>query len=72
MLFPSASNGSKIEVDGKVVGSRLIGQDFGGEPRYFQGRPSATEYSADVTYFNNSGRTIGNCRNSSPNSSRHT
>jgi len=55
VLFPNASNGSKVEVDGKVVGSKLIGQDFRGEPRYFQGRPSATEYSADVTYFNNLG-----------------
>lgn len=55
VLFPNASNGSKIEVDGKVVGSELIGQDFRGLPRYFQGRLSATEYSADVTYFNNLG-----------------
>jgi K+-transporting ATPase ATPase C chain len=55
VLFPNSSNGSKIEVAGKVVGSRLIGQDFRGLPRYFQGRPSVTEYSADVTYFNNLG-----------------
>jgi K+-transporting ATPase ATPase C chain len=55
LLFPNAANGSKIEVDDKLVGSRLIGQDFRGEPRYFQSRPSATEYSADVTYFNNLG-----------------
>ncbi|HEX5928370.1 MAG TPA: K(+)-transporting ATPase subunit C [Solirubrobacterales bacterium] len=54
-LFPGAANGSKVEVGGRVVGSELIGQDFGGDPRYFQGRPSATEYSADVTYFNNLG-----------------
>ncbi|MET0306525.1 MAG: potassium-transporting ATPase subunit KdpC [Solirubrobacterales bacterium] len=55
LAFPSASNGSRIEVDGKLVGSELIGQDFRGLPRYFQGRPSVTEYSADVTYFNNLG-----------------
>ncbi len=55
VLFPSASNGSKIELDGELVGSKLIGQDFRGLPRYFQGRPSVTEYSADVTYFNNLG-----------------
>jgi len=55
VLFPGAANGSKIEVDGRVVGSRLIGQDFSGNPEYFQGRPSATEYSADVTFFNNLG-----------------
>jgi len=35
--------------------SKLIGQDFRGLPRWFQSRPSATEYSADVTYFNNLG-----------------
>jgi potassium-transporting ATPase KdpC subunit len=55
VLFPNASNGSKIELDGKLVGSKLIGQDFRGERRYFQSRPSATEYSANVTYFNNLG-----------------
>jgi K+-transporting ATPase ATPase C chain len=55
VLFPGASNGSMIEVDGRVVGSKLIGQDFRGLPRFFQGRPSATEYSADVTFFNNLG-----------------
>ena len=55
VLFPGASNGSKIEVDGRVVGSKLIGQDFRGLPRFFQSRPSATEYSADVTFFNNLG-----------------
>jgi potassium-transporting ATPase KdpC subunit len=54
-LFPNPSNGSRIEVDGKLVGSELIGQDFRGLSRYFQGRPSVTEYSADVTYFNNLG-----------------
>lgn len=55
LIFPNASNGSEIEVDGEVIGSELIGQDFRGFPRYFQGRPSATGYSADVTYFNNLG-----------------
>jgi len=54
-LFPSASDGSRVEVDGKLVGSKLIGQDFRGLPRYFQSRPSVTGYSADVTYFNNLG-----------------
>lgn len=55
LLFPGAANGSKIAVDGRTVGSEMIGQDFSGEPGYFQGRPSATEYSANVTFFNNLG-----------------
>jgi potassium-transporting ATPase KdpC subunit len=55
LAFPNASDGSRIEMNGKVVGSELIGQDFKGLPRYFQSRPSVTEYSGDVTYFNNLG-----------------
>ena len=55
LLFPGAADGSRVEVDGRTVGSELIGQDFSGRPAYFQSRPSATEYSADVTYFNNLG-----------------
>ncbi|HEY1274246.1 MAG TPA: potassium-transporting ATPase subunit C [Thermoleophilaceae bacterium] len=28
VVFPSKADGSRVELDGKVVGSRLIGQDF--------------------------------------------
>ena len=41
LLFPHAANGSIVSVDGKPVGSTLIGQNFSA-PKYFWGRPSAT------------------------------
>ena len=41
LLFPQRANGSLIIEDGKIVGSRLIGQPFS-EPAHFWSRPSAT------------------------------
>ncbi|MBV9838529.1 MAG: potassium-transporting ATPase subunit KdpC [Solirubrobacterales bacterium] len=42
VAFPGNANGQQIDVAGKLVGSKLIGQSFGGQRRYFQSRPSAT------------------------------
>lgn len=55
VLFPNAADGSLVEHEGRVVGSRLIGQDFSERPDLFQSRPSATGYSASATFFNNLG-----------------
>lgn len=40
-VFPAQANGSIVEVNGKAIGSSLIGQAFT-SPHYFWGRPSAT------------------------------
>lgn len=45
LLFPKHANGQLIKKDGKVIGSRIIGQGFSG-PGYFHSRPSAVNYDA--------------------------
>jgi K+-transporting ATPase ATPase C chain len=58
-LFPNQATGSVIEVNGKAVGSSLIGQPFS-EPKYFWGRPSATSpqpYNGAVSSGSNQGPT---------------
>jgi len=52
VAFPGNADGSKVSLDGRVVGSSLIGQEFKGRA-YFHSRPSATEYSGNVTFFGN-------------------
>jgi K+-transporting ATPase ATPase C chain len=45
VAFPSQANGSQIVVDGRTVGSSLIGQAFD-DPKSFWGRPSAAGVTA--------------------------
>jgi len=54
VVFPGSANGTRVSLDGEVVGSKLIGQEFEGKA-YFHSRPSATEYSGNVTFFGNAG-----------------
>ncbi len=61
VVFPYQANGSMIVVDGKTVGSSLIGQFFN-EPQYFWGRPSAATSSAAPNGYdasNSAGSNLG-------------
>jgi K+-transporting ATPase ATPase C chain len=77
VAFPGNADGQKVYVNGKLVGSKIIGQNFSlqvvkngkplldkdgnpvtvPDPRYFQGRPSATvpPNNAAATSFSNLG-----------------
>ena len=48
VLFPRQANGSMVVVNGKVVGSDIIGQLWT-KPQYFHGRPSAAGKGYDPT-----------------------
>src|SRR5713226_4464378 len=51
LAFPDKANGKLIKrSDGTIIGSRIIGQRFGG-PGYFHSRPGMTETSLYVTWF---------------------
>jgi potassium-transporting ATPase KdpC subunit len=43
VFFPRQANGELIRKNGRVIGSRLIGEDFS-SPGYFYSRPSSADY----------------------------
>lgn len=55
-FMPYQAGGSLLYVNGTVVGSELIGQNFT-SPGYFHGRPSAVDYNASNSGGSNYGAT---------------
>jgi K+-transporting ATPase ATPase C chain len=63
VVFPAKANGSMITVEGRTVGSRLIGQTFASD-RYFWPRPSAVGYNPMPSGGSNLGPTSASLRDS--------
>jgi potassium-transporting ATPase KdpC subunit len=55
VLFPHAASGSLIQRDGRVIGSALVPQPFPAD-RYFQARPSGSNYDPMTAAGSNQAR----------------
>jgi potassium-transporting ATPase KdpC subunit len=55
VVFPGRADGSQVTKNGRIVGSRLLGQDFSKAPGLFQTRPSPTDDNPAGTAFSNLG-----------------
>ena len=56
LFFKEKSRGSLVYLNGNIVGSSLIGQDFKSE-KYFHSRPSTGTYNANPSSASNQGMT---------------
>ncbi len=70
VLFPGKADGSRVEVDGKMVGSELIGQDFRRQAIGKDGKPLTDEEGepvlvADPAYFQSRPSVTGYSANAS-------
>jgi K+-transporting ATPase ATPase C chain len=54
VIAPNHGNGELVQVNGKTVGFKLIGQSFT-QAKYFNGRPSAVNYNAAGSGGSNKG-----------------
>jgi K+-transporting ATPase ATPase C chain len=61
LVVPGPAKGSLIEVDGKVVGSSLLGQAAEG-PQWFQARPSVSDQAGETSGGSNLGPPLGGPR----------
>ncbi len=56
LVMKDKANGSFIKLNGRIIGSELIGQKFTSS-KYFHGRPSAIDYSGNISGASNLGPT---------------
>lgn len=63
VIFPNQANGSLITLNGQVIGSELVGQDFA-DARFMKSRPSAVNYNTYTQTDKESGNYAGVCSGS--------